>query len=580
MIRAFRRVGHYAFDVSGTCRIRLLGGFGVEVAGRPVTPGAWRHRRGADLIKLLALSPGHRLHREQVMDILWPELSPEAAGANLRKATHYLRRALGTPEPVVVEAGIVALCPDWSVTTDAEEFDAAAKSAPRRGAEACAAAAALYGGELLPDDRYASWAFEPRERLRLRYIQLLKLAGMWQAVLDADPSDEEAHRALMRAHIGAGNRQAAIRQFERLRETLRADLGIGPDPATVALYEEALAMDGAAAPSLAERANAALARGMVHWNRMELDDALRCAQEARSLAVEARLGRELGEATALLGMVAHAQGRWRELFRAEFEDYLTEPPELVPFLLDAHLCLAEFSLYGPTSHEDTEPFARTLLKIATDAGSVRGEALAQLMLGELLLFAGQLHEASSALARAVALHQAAQSHSGLALAHIRAAEADIARGRRWQASRRLARAARLAQTAPLAPHLLVRTHAALILAAKNRDHALAALDQAERSISESRSCQPCSIGFHVTASITRARAGDARAAQRHLERAERIAGMWQGGPWEAAVWEARGNLRIAQGEREQGLALLKEAADRFTHVGHPLDAARCKAAAA
>lgn len=566
--------------MSGSCRIRLLGGFDVQVADRVLPAGAWRHRRGAELIKLLALSPGHRLHREQVMDILWPDLPPEAAAANLRKATHHLRRALGTPEPVVVQRGMVALCPDWSVTTDVEEFDTSAKQALSAGPEACAAAAALYGGELLPDDRYASWAFEPRERLRLRHIQLLKLAGMWQDVLEVDPADEQAHRALMRAHIDAGDRLAAIRQFERLREALRVDLGVGPDPATVAIYEQALAIEAPGAPTLAERVGSLLARGMLHWNRMELDDARRCAQQARNLSVEARLGRELGEATTLLGMVAQAQGCWRDLFRSEFQDCLTERPELAPFLLDAHLCLAEFSLYGPTSHHDIEPFARTLLEIATAAGSVRGEAVAQLMLGELFLLGGRLNEASLTLARAVELHHKAQSQSGLALAHIRAAEADIGRGRRWQATRRLARAVLLAQTAPLAAHLVVRAHAALVLAAKTRKQATTALDRAEQSISESQTCQPCSVGFHVTASITRAQAGDIAGAQRYLGKAERIAGMWHGGPWDAAVWEARGILRIAQGEPEQGLALLKEAADRFALVGHPLDAARCRAAAA
>jgi DNA-binding SARP family transcriptional activator len=40
------------------------------------------------------LSPGHRLHREQVMDVLWPELDPAAAAANLRKAVHEARRVL------------------------------------------------------------------------------------------------------------------------------------------------------------------------------------------------------------------------------------------------------------------------------------------------------------------------------------------------------------------------------------------------------------------------------------------------------------------------------------------------------
>jgi hypothetical protein len=55
--------------------------------------------------------------------------------------------------------------------------------------------------------------------------------------------------------------------------------------------------------------------------------------------------------------------------------------------------------------------------------------------------------------------------------------------------------------------------------------------------------------------------------------------MWQGGPWQAAVWEARGALRIAEGDHNQGAALLNEAADLFADSGRPLDAARCRAAA-
>ena len=56
--------------MGGRCAISLLGGFGVAVNGRSVPTRAWRHRRAADLIKLLALAPAHRLHREQVMDAL------------------------------------------------------------------------------------------------------------------------------------------------------------------------------------------------------------------------------------------------------------------------------------------------------------------------------------------------------------------------------------------------------------------------------------------------------------------------------------------------------------------------------
>ena len=72
-------------------------------------------------------------------------------------------------------------------------------------------------------------AEESRDRLRVLYLQLLKTAGRWERVLDVDPGDEEAHRALMQRAVDAGNRRAAVRQFERLCERLRADLGVGPD---------------------------------------------------------------------------------------------------------------------------------------------------------------------------------------------------------------------------------------------------------------------------------------------------------------------------------------------------------------
>jgi len=79
-------------------KIWLLGGFRVELSGRPVADEAWRRNRSRALVKLLALAPDHRLHREQLMDSLWPELGADAEAANLRKAAHHARRALGMDE--------------------------------------------------------------------------------------------------------------------------------------------------------------------------------------------------------------------------------------------------------------------------------------------------------------------------------------------------------------------------------------------------------------------------------------------------------------------------------------------------
>jgi DNA-binding SARP family transcriptional activator len=55
---------------SKVVRIRLLGGFSVSVGSRTIAHNEWRLRKAATLVKLLALVPGHRMHREQTMDLL------------------------------------------------------------------------------------------------------------------------------------------------------------------------------------------------------------------------------------------------------------------------------------------------------------------------------------------------------------------------------------------------------------------------------------------------------------------------------------------------------------------------------
>ena len=84
----------------------LLGGFRTIVDGVEVASDAWSQRRARDLVKLLALAPRQRMHREQVIDALWPELPVSAGGANLRKAVHFGRRALGWEDAITIVGGM------------------------------------------------------------------------------------------------------------------------------------------------------------------------------------------------------------------------------------------------------------------------------------------------------------------------------------------------------------------------------------------------------------------------------------------------------------------------------------------
>jgi DNA-binding SARP family transcriptional activator/tetratricopeptide (TPR) repeat protein len=223
-------------------RIRLLGAFAVAADGAEVPPEGWPSLRAAQLVQLLSLAEGHRLPRERVIDTLWPQLEPEAGGANLRKAAFHARQALRSQEAILLQGGQVALCPSGSLEVDAADFERRAAAAlARRDPAACAEAADLYGGDLLPGVPYEGWTDAARTRLRLRYLELLRASAQWERLAEAEPTDEPAHRELMRRELDAGNRPAAIRWYSRLRTSLQQTLGVAPDRETEALYDECVA---------------------------------------------------------------------------------------------------------------------------------------------------------------------------------------------------------------------------------------------------------------------------------------------------------------------------------------------------
>src|SRR3954453_279029 len=97
--------------------LTLLGGFAASVDGTAVPDAAWRLKKARELVKLLALARGHRLHRDQAMDVLWRELVPSAAANNLHQAVHVARRALGA-DTIDVRDEVLSLADDVDVDVD------------------------------------------------------------------------------------------------------------------------------------------------------------------------------------------------------------------------------------------------------------------------------------------------------------------------------------------------------------------------------------------------------------------------------------------------------------------------------
>src|SRR5215204_1895681 len=122
-----------------TLRIWLIGGFRVSVGSRSIGEQVWHLRKAGSLLKVLALAEGHRLHLEQVMEMLWSDLTPKAALNSLHQILHVARRTL---EPSALARSSSAasrylrlrgeqltLCPDSPLWVDVEAFQEAAATA-------------------------------------------------------------------------------------------------------------------------------------------------------------------------------------------------------------------------------------------------------------------------------------------------------------------------------------------------------------------------------------------------------------------------------------------------------------------
>ena len=250
--------------------IHLFGPFRVVVDGLQVDDQQWGRRKSKTLLKILALQPlrqsSRQMHREELIELLWPGGDAEQGLNSLHKALHAARRALepglsagASSRFLAMRDQLVLLQSADDVRVDVAEFEALADEASKIGQrEAIEAALALYPADLLPEDLYEDWAAVPREQLRARKEQLLRLfASVCEAegdsrpaieacsrLLASNPCNESAHRGLMRLYAAAGQRYLAVEQFRVCTEILRREMDADPEPETAALYERILAGTG------------------------------------------------------------------------------------------------------------------------------------------------------------------------------------------------------------------------------------------------------------------------------------------------------------------------------------------------
>ncbi len=249
-------------------RIYLLGQFRlerkVEREWRAVDSRTWHRRRARALLGCLLSNSGRRLGREQVMNLLWPDLDPDIAANRLNGAVHELRQILepditrpATSRLLRLERDVLILADSTQIWVDAEEFENLLREADtemdtNRVKPLLEAAANLYQGSYLLEELYSEWATRRRDALQRAWAGLLlKLSQIFverkefvnaietlDRLRSTDPGNETALQRLMILLTQLDRRGEALQVYQRYAEMLQRDDESDPLPETVELYEK------------------------------------------------------------------------------------------------------------------------------------------------------------------------------------------------------------------------------------------------------------------------------------------------------------------------------------------------------
>jgi predicted ATPase/DNA-binding SARP family transcriptional activator len=251
--------------------LTLLGTFEAQLDRQKLGASAFKHKHPRLVLQMLALQPGLQLQRERLLERLWPDSATPAADNRLYNTLHNLRSTFtrtGLPkeQPIVLlQADRVLLNPEHHYTIDLQEYgmliaqartlgsnDLTQQTSQTAQAIVLRQAIDLYQGELLSGAPYEDWLAPQRQQSKADYLWALERLAItardsgdletaidyYQRLVDAEPSNEPAHRALMEAFDANENPSRAILQFSACKRLLQRDLDATPSAQTLSLLAQ------------------------------------------------------------------------------------------------------------------------------------------------------------------------------------------------------------------------------------------------------------------------------------------------------------------------------------------------------
>ena len=421
----------------------------------------------------------------------------------------------------------------------------------------------------------------PAERHRHAATLWEKLGDLRALAGDA-PADADAYRSAIAAlgHDSAPGSETPVRLHRKAAYAALSRNDLKAVDAHLSAAERTLGESAATA----EWGRVRLLRAMQAWSLGRFEDGRRAAEESLTHARDRDDDLDLLNAYAMLALIFHSSGAWKEGLQLEIERFgaSADADPRLALLFDAHLCLGEYHLFGDSPYDAVESYADRVIERATRTGARRAEALAWLLRGETLLVRGRWDEARPCLDRSLALQRAVGSAAGQVSTLQRLAELSAYQGDLAAAEACLAEALGLPVGPSMAHHVWARIYATRAFVALERDEPLEAaraVDAAEGVAERVGACAVCGALLDPVAVDAFVALGDDNRAERHAQAAERTAAYWESGAWRAMAGMARAGVEGSRGELAAAVRRYVAASAEFERVGQRFDAARALHAA-
>lgn len=219
------------------------------------------------LLAYLAVEADRPHRRARLAGLFWPEWKEAEARTYLRQALANLQTLLvnESSSGLLITRDTLQWHPAMTDVVDVLAFERnvilpATLTPPPLTVSTLQKAVTLYRGSFLEGfflngcPEFEEWVLLTRVRLQQKMVAVLTwLADYYQRQqvyheaipyarrrVELEPTTEEAHQPLIRLLALAGQRSAAVSQFELCRIMLRQELGVEPAAATMALYQQIL----------------------------------------------------------------------------------------------------------------------------------------------------------------------------------------------------------------------------------------------------------------------------------------------------------------------------------------------------